>query len=122
MRWKELMLCWAHKKQPLNPSIWASQHQNFLLSLVAFAPRSPLSRSTIELVIAFANAIRGYEVPTMSAFRKATESLKEKGAGTVAATSGSAGTTFFTKSIKDSLRRVSMAGGFTDLSKTRADS
>ncbi|CAD6889753.1 unnamed protein product [Tilletia caries] len=75
----------------------------FLLSLVAFAPRSPLSRSVLELVLAFARAIHGYEVPTLSAFRRAAEKVRESGGGALQASVGSGGTTFFTKSIRNGL-------------------
>ncbi|KAL9933878.1 hypothetical protein V8E36_006960 [Tilletia maclaganii] len=77
----------------------------FLLSLVAFAPRSPLSRATIELILIFARAIQGYEVPTLSGFRKAMETVRQSGRGAPAPHVGSSASTFYAKSIKSGIAR-----------------
>ncbi|KAE8240941.1 hypothetical protein A4X06_0g7723, partial [Tilletia controversa] len=78
----------------------------FLLSLVAFAPRCPLSRSCIEMILAFARAIAGYDIPSMSAFRQACEKVRgSSGAGWGNITRGSAGTPIFSKSLKSGLTK-----------------
>ena len=87
--------------------IFQSYSQTFLLTLVAFAPRSPLSRATIELILIFARAIQGYEVPTLSGFRKAMETVRQSGRGAPAPHVGSSASTFYAKSIKSGIARVS---------------
>ncbi|KAL9938932.1 hypothetical protein V8E36_001745 [Tilletia maclaganii] len=78
----------------------------FLLSLVVFAPRTPLSRTVTELVIAFANAVKHYEVPTLSAFRSATEKMRLRSpTKAVQPSEGSSGVPFFFNSIASGIAK-----------------
>ncbi|KAL9938983.1 hypothetical protein V8E36_001796 [Tilletia maclaganii] len=78
----------------------------FVLPQVVMAPRTPLSRTVTELVIAFAKAIQHHTVPTLSAFRSATDKVRLRSpCKAVVPFQGVGGTPFFYNSVANGLAR-----------------
>ncbi|KAE8183292.1 hypothetical protein CF335_g8367, partial [Tilletia laevis] len=78
----------------------------YLLSLLVFCPRSPLSCTITEGVLAFTRAVQRYEIPTYSAFRSATESIRRSNPSADSVEfKGSAGNMLFYNSISSGIAR-----------------
>ncbi|KAE8229337.1 hypothetical protein CF326_g5694 [Tilletia indica] len=78
--------------------------ETFLVAVAALNPRSPLSVPEIKMMLAFARAVGGKNVPSFDKYTKSLRGLRSLSSG-LEERNGSAGNLFFTTPLRDIISR-----------------